>query len=76
MSPRQAGLCITVYEWALDCRHPVGKPGHDWVHWLGIVVTVVQLGVSAIPLALYGDWSIFLVTVAGTILASASGALP
>lgn len=76
VSPRQAGLCISVYEWALDGRHPVGKPGHDWVHWLGIVVTVVQLGVSVIPFALFGDWSIFLVTVAGTILAYASGALP
>jgi hypothetical protein len=76
VSPHQARLCVAVYEWALDERHTVGKPGYDWVYWLGIVVTVVQLGISAIPFALYGDWSIFLVTVAGTILAYASGALP
>ncbi|KGO72295.1 hypothetical protein PITC_050950 [Penicillium italicum] len=76
VSPHQARLCVAVYEWALNGRFPVAKPGHDWVHWLGIIVTVVQLGISAIPFALHGDWSIFLVTVAGTILAYASGALP
>ncbi|EKV11130.1 hypothetical protein Pdw03_7795 [Penicillium digitatum] len=76
VSPHQARLCVAVYEWALDGRYPVAKPGYDWVHWLGIIVTVLQLGISAIPFALHGDWSIFLVTAAGTILAYASGALP
>ncbi|KAJ6140047.1 hypothetical protein N7471_006533 [Penicillium samsonianum] len=76
VSPHQARLCVSVYEWALDGRHSVAKPGYDWVHWLGIVVTVVQLGISVIPFVMYGDWSIFLVTMAGTILAYASGALP
>jgi hypothetical protein len=76
VSPRQARLCVAVYEWALDGRHPVAKPGCDWVYWLGIAVTVVQLGISAIPFALHRDWNIFLVTAAGTILAYASGALP
>ncbi|KAJ5474579.1 hypothetical protein N7475_004145 [Penicillium sp. IBT 31633x] len=76
VSPHQARLCVAVYEWALDGRHPVARPGRDWVYWLGIVVTVIQLGISAIPFGLYRDWSIFLVTVAGTILAYASGALP
>ncbi|KAJ5348598.1 uncharacterized protein N7506_001851 [Penicillium brevicompactum] len=76
VSPHQARLCVGVYEWALDGHHHVAKPVYDWVYWLGIVVTVVQLGISAIPFALYRDWSIFLVTVAGTILAYASGALP
>ncbi|KGO43871.1 hypothetical protein PEX2_108230 [Penicillium expansum] len=76
VSPHQARLCVAVYEWALDGRYPVAQPGYDWVHWLGIIVTVFQIGISAIPFALHGDWSIFLVTVAGTILAYASGALP
>ncbi|KAJ5199643.1 hypothetical protein N7491_009559 [Penicillium cf. griseofulvum] len=76
VSPYQARLCVSVYEWALDGPNPVAKPGYDWVYWLGIVVTVVQLGISAIPFGLHRDWSIFLVTVAGTILAYASGALP
>lgn len=76
VSPHQARLCVAVYEWALDGSYPVAEPGHDWVHWLGIIVTVVQLGISAIPFALYRDWNIFLVTVAGTILAYVSGALP
>ncbi|KAJ5177526.1 uncharacterized protein N7500_000225 [Penicillium coprophilum] len=76
VSPYQARLCVSVYEWALDGPSRVAKPGYDWVYWLGIVVTVVQLGVSAIPFGLHGDWSIFLVTVCGTILAYASGALP
>lgn len=76
VSPREARLCVAVYEWALDGGHSVGTPGYDWVYWLGLAVTVLQLGISAIPFGLYGDWSIFLVTVAGTILAYASGALP
>ncbi|KAJ5767328.1 uncharacterized protein N7511_004944 [Penicillium nucicola] len=76
VSPHQARLCVGVYEWALNGNHRVAKPHADWVYWLGIAVTVVQLGVSAIPFGLYRDWSIFLVTVAGTILAYASGALP
>ncbi|KAJ5355825.1 hypothetical protein N7517_010434 [Penicillium concentricum] len=76
VSPHQARLCVSVYEWALDGPYPVAKPGYDWVYWLGIVVTVIQLGISAIPFGLDKDWSIFLVTVAGTILSYASGALP
>lgn len=76
VSPHHARLCVAVYEWALDGGHPVAMPGYDWVYWLGIAVTILQLGISAIPFGLYGDWSIFLVTTAGTILAYASGALP
>lgn len=76
VSPRQASLCVAVYEWALDGGQTVATPGYDWVYWLGLAVTVLQLGISAIPFGLYGDWSIFLVTAAGTILAYASGALP
>ncbi|KAJ5780589.1 hypothetical protein N7457_005749 [Penicillium paradoxum] len=76
VSPHQARLCVAVYEWALDGPHRVAKPGHDWVYWLGIVVTVLQIAISAIPFGLYKDWSIFLVTVGGSLLAYASGALP
>lgn len=76
MSPHQARLCVAVYEWALDKGYPVAKPGYDWVHWLGTIVTVVQLGINAIPFTVYEDCSIFLVTVAGTVLAYVSGALP
>lgn len=37
---------------------------------------VVQLGVAAIPLGLYDDWSILLVAAAGTVLALVTGSLP
>lgn len=76
VSDKEAHLCVSVYQWADDKKHMVGRPGHDWVWWLGLLVTIVQLGISAIPFGLYKDWSILLVTAAGTTLAYATGTLP
>ena len=76
VSDKEAHLCVSVYQWAADKKHMVGRPGHDWVWWLGLLVTIVQLGISTIPFGLYKDWSILLVTAAGTALAYATAALP
>ncbi|OJJ43514.1 hypothetical protein ASPZODRAFT_161463 [Penicilliopsis zonata CBS 506.65] len=64
-SSYEAPLCVAVYDWDIDVKHPrmPGHPGHDW------------LGVSIIPFILNGDWGIFLVTAGGTILAYLYGAL-
>ena len=48
----------------------------DWVWTMGVVTIFVQLGVSVIPWALHGNWSIFLVTAAGTTMALVCGAIP
>ena len=42
----------------------------------GAFVMLGQLIVAAIPLILYGNWAIFLITAAGTLLALIMGALP
>lgn len=66
------GLCVTVYTW--DSK--AGMPSLDYIWWSGLVVTAVQLGVAAIPLALRGNWAIFLAAISGTLLAYASASLP
>jgi hypothetical protein len=68
------GLSVTVFEAASDKK--AGVPSIDWCWASGLVVIVVQLGISAIPYALYQDWGILLVTVAGVLLALATGLLP
>ncbi|KAK7032593.1 hypothetical protein VNI00_012856 [Paramarasmius palmivorus] len=70
----QYALCITVYQVAPNAKP--GVPELDWCWWLGVVTIIIQLGVSAIPFAVFGDWSIFLVTVAGTILSLLTSTLP
>ncbi|KAJ5963874.1 uncharacterized protein N7479_003750 [Penicillium vulpinum] len=79
-----APLCVAVYDWDVDMteetkkkkKNKPGTQGHDWVWGLGLVVTVIQLGVSIIPFVLYDDWRVFLVTGGGTVLAYLYGALP
>ncbi|KAI1102938.1 hypothetical protein F4804DRAFT_248944 [Jackrogersella minutella] len=71
-SPK-AGLCISVYKARKASRH---HPGYDTPYVAGLLACVLQLGIAAIPCGLYGDWSIFLVTGAGTSLSFISGALP
>nr|POE46974.1 hypothetical protein CFP56_00306 [Quercus suber] len=66
------GLRVTVWEF----QRGVGKGAGDTVYWLGLFVSCLQLGISVIPWALYGEWFSFFVTGAGTLLAYASGALP
>jgi hypothetical protein len=48
----------------------------DWVWTMGVVTIFVQLAIAVIPWVLYGNWSIFLVTAAGTAMALVCGAIP
>jgi hypothetical protein len=48
----------------------------DWVWTMGVVTIFVQLAISVIPWALHGNWSIFLVTLAGTAMSLICGAIP
>ncbi|KAJ5834821.1 hypothetical protein N7447_000847 [Penicillium robsamsonii] len=70
--PHKAGLCVSVYR---AQRAIKSYPGYDAPYITGILTTVVQLGVAAIPFGLYGNWGIFLVTAAGVILSFSTGAL-
>ena len=78
--PRYAALCVSVFRWCDAGEGPrartPGRPVRDWVWWSGVDCMVVQLGVAAIPLGLYDDWSILLVAAAGTVLALVTGSLP
>ncbi|EWZ79010.1 hypothetical protein FOWG_16788 [Fusarium oxysporum f. sp. lycopersici MN25] len=71
--PKNAGLCISVYE-AGEAQ--MGTPGYDFVYWLGFGTTILQLGIAAIPCGIFGDWGIFLITVSGILLSFATGSLP
>lgn len=42
-------------------------------YWIGLCTIAVQLGVAAIPFGLYEDWGVFIITVAGTVLALITG---
>ncbi|KAH7303685.1 hypothetical protein B0I35DRAFT_497928 [Stachybotrys elegans] len=59
--PARAGLIVTV------CR-PAPRSG--------LLSAGLQFAISAIPLGLYGNWTILFVTAWGTILALISGSLP
>lgn len=74
-SQREAALCVAIYQWSPD-KEALARPGHDWVWWTGLVVSLIQLGISAIPFGVYHDWRVFLVTASGTAIAYAYGALP
>lgn len=66
------GLCVSVYTWSGEA----GRPSLDYVWWSGLLVSAVQLGVAAVPLARRGNWAIFLAATSGTLLAYASASLP
>ena len=72
--PKLAGLVVSFWKVDEDKRSRVGKPGTDILFWSGVVTSIVQLGVAAIPFGLYGDWGYFLVTAAAIILCLATGA--
>ncbi|GFF87114.1 hypothetical protein IFM61606_02822 [Aspergillus udagawae] len=72
--PSQAGLVVSL--WQPSTKQPHGEPGHDLLHWSGVIATVVQLGIAAVPVGLRGDWGVMLVTAAAIILCYSTGALP
>ena len=67
-----------------DCRQPSGTqnrrqagiPILDKVWCTGILVMLVQCIIAAIAVIIDGNWLILIVTVGGTLLALAGGALP
>ncbi|KAF2501714.1 hypothetical protein BU16DRAFT_500996 [Lophium mytilinum] len=71
--PAHAGLVVSFWKFDPDKKHQFQKPGRDLLFWSGIVVAIIQIGVSAIPLGIYGNWGVFLVTVSAIILCLLTG---
>jgi hypothetical protein len=78
--PERSGLVVAVYE-----PSPSGTQGvpdrargileGDRVLLTGVIVTVIQLGIAAIPCGLYGEWEVLLLTACGTLLSWLMGLL-
>ncbi|KAL4784438.1 hypothetical protein BJX76DRAFT_347796 [Aspergillus varians] len=71
--PLKAGLCVSVFH--ADQALP-GHPGYDQLYYMGIATAVIQLAIAAIPVGIWGDWGVILVTTAGIILSFATASLP
>ncbi len=69
----QAGLVVSF--WEASATIPAGKPGRDILFWSGVSITVIQLGLAAIPCGLYGDWGVLLVTAGAIALCFITGSL-
>ncbi|KIL69225.1 hypothetical protein M378DRAFT_184426 [Amanita muscaria Koide BX008] len=70
----QAGLCVSIFR--TSPGREAGVPVTDWLYYSGIVVAIIQLGISVIPSAVHNEWAILVVTGSGILLAFATGALP
>ncbi|KAL4925528.1 uncharacterized protein BDV17DRAFT_294422 [Aspergillus undulatus] len=71
--PSQAGLVVSIWKPSRDKPH--GVPGKDLLYWSGLVVTIVQLGIAAIPTGLDGDWGVLMITGAATALCYITGGM-
>jgi hypothetical protein len=67
-------LSASIYN--VSAKQHAGTSTPDFIYAISFLVILVQLGIAAIPCALYGDWAILMVTGAGTALAWATAALP
>jgi hypothetical protein len=71
--PAHAGLVISFWKFDPDKRDRLQKPGRDLLFWSGVVVCVLQLGISLIPLGTHGNWGVFLITACAIILCLLTG---
>ncbi|KAL6826564.1 hypothetical protein V8C40DRAFT_244504 [Trichoderma camerunense] len=68
---RLKSLQIYVYKFVESS--PVNRSlSKDWPWFSGLITTLIQLGIAAIPAGLYGEWEILLITAGGTALAYAT----
>ncbi|KAF3903898.1 hypothetical protein ABW20_dc0109279 [Dactylellina cionopaga] len=70
--PRKVSLRIDI----LEVASSIDPPSVDTTWYIGWVVIAVQLGIAAIPWAIWSDWAVFLVTGAGTLFSLLSSSLP
>ena len=68
----KTSFSVSVYK----AHGPGGVVHFDWLWYHGVAVIILQCGIALVPLILYLDWTILMMTVIGNILALASGAIP
>lgn len=68
----RAGLCMSIFA----IKSHSGTPTKDIVFYSGIFVAILQVSIACIPYAVYGQWSVLMITTSDTLLAFISGALP
>ncbi|KAK7947835.1 uncharacterized protein PG986_008721 [Apiospora aurea] len=69
------GIRISVFE-AMENDNKPTQFSWSFVHVIGAFATLLQLAVSAIPIALDRQWGIMFITVVGTLLIQIAGLLP
>jgi hypothetical protein len=74
--PAHAGLVVSFWKFDPDKKDQLQKPGRDILFWSGVFVAIAQLGIAAVPLGIYGNWGVFLVTASAIILCLLTGSLP
>ena len=72
--PTRAGLCVAIYQ--PSTTSTAGVPNHDLIYYSGFITAMFQVGITAIPCRISGDWGILMVTAIGIALAFATGSLP
>lgn len=73
--PGNESIRISIWE-AIENPNKPTEHRYWSVHVWGLLFMTLQLGLSIVPLRLYGDWGILLITGVGTILSIIMGALP
>lgn len=71
----RAGLCVSIFK--AGARENTGhRATKDPLYYSGIAIAIFQIVIAAIPLGVFGDWSVLLITIAGTALSLITGYLP
>ncbi|KAL7910493.1 hypothetical protein GGI35DRAFT_448954 [Trichoderma velutinum] len=69
--PRPKALQVFIYKF-VQISAANRSLSKDWPWFSGLITTLIQLGIAAIPAGLYGQWEILLITAGGTVLAYAT----
>ncbi|KEY74741.1 hypothetical protein S7711_10959 [Stachybotrys chartarum IBT 7711] len=75
MPLRDNGIRISIFD---ALKTPNNPAGFSWsrIHYVGFIFVAAQLALALVPIVLYEDWSVMLITGAGTALVQLTGALP
>ncbi|MCJ1233307.1 hypothetical protein MMC14_001262 [Varicellaria rhodocarpa] len=75
-SSKEYALIVTIFQVIEDDEHRAGRPTMDRIWYTGFLAIFFQFVIAILPGLLYENWLIATVTMGGTILALAGGALP
>ena len=73
---KRYALVVTIFQVIEDPGHRAGQPIIDRIWYTGFLAIFLQIIIAVLPGIMYGNWLIAAVTIGGTILATAGGALP